>query len=442
MPSDARRALAGSINIGKPTQGALAASTVEPARVVTVLGTGAATTITVRWRGVVLPAMFLESYTPAVDHVVAVTYQPGGGLLIQGRIVGGGAPEPIDPPPAEGELSAGPDASISSATTLTRTATEPAGAPITARAWTIQAGPLGAGTTIGTTAALSWKPGSSPANTVDIRQPVVQEMCYQIVSTVENGTTAWTTAYRYIEDIDDDRGYTAGLVGFTSATGDMLLLVQQYAVEKPGNTLASYIDGLEACATVGYGPGASAAAASNLGAAYQTAWRNAADNDPVFRKVQRDFRKSMYWDDALTQALADEVGPLGLCLHYDILVNHGPGDDDESYGGILAAARASAHKPPSDGGGEAAYLIELCDIRDEILMGWGDYQEDGRSTIFRSLVAVGKLTLLAPFEWSVYGDNYTMPVRPTPATDSLLGSYTLRYTATGAGFDEAAITVV
>jgi chitosanase len=341
-----------------------------------------------------------------------------------------------------GVLSAGTDTSLAAGNTFTRTATEPAGASITARAWSIVTGPLGEGTTIGTAAALSWLPGSSPTNTTDIRQPVIAEMAYEIVSTAENSTTDWTSAYGYIEDIADDRGYTGGLVGFTSATGDMLQLVQYYQTLKPtGNTLASYISGLQYCTNIGMGSGASAAASSRLGAAFKTAWTNAANTDPVFRRAQRDLRKSQYWDDALTQALADGVGPLGMALHYDVLVNHGPGDDSESYGGIIAAARASSSKPPSQGGTESAYLTKICDLRDAVLVSWDSYQADGRSSIYRALISAAKFSLLTPFTWSVYGDTFTMSTRPTPPSDAVIGTYTLRYTATGAGTDDVVVTV-
>ncbi|MFE9286723.1 chitosanase [Streptomyces olivaceus] len=325
---------------------------------------------------------------------------------------------------------------------FSRTATESAnGSAITERLWKIISGPMGAGTTIGTAAALSWTPGSSPSGTTDIRQPVCQEMAFEMTSTAENSTTDWTTAYDYIEDIGDQRGYTAGIVGFVSASGDMLQLVQLYTARKPGNGLASYLTGLQQCVAVGYGSGASAAAATYLGSAFQTAWATAATTDPVFRECQRDLRKSMYWDDCLVQALADGVGPLGLCIHYDILVNHGVGNDSESYGGIIAAARASSSKAPSKGGSEGAYLTKLCDLRDAVLVGWGDYQPDGRSSMFRPLISAGKFDLTGTISWSIYGDPYSFN-RPTPPVDARIGSYLLRYSATnGAGTSNSDATI-
>lgn len=407
---------------------------------------------------IVGPVGIPGSYSDLVNLAVEGRRTAGSGS-IGARVVGcygtaSGTSEPVEPgdpgtpgepedpeDPGETTLSAGPDATQAAGIAFTRTATDPTGVNITSRAWTIVSGPLGEGTTIATSAVLSWVPGSSPSGTTDIRQPVCTEMAYEIVSTAENSTTDWTTAYSYIEDINDERGYTGGLIGFTSATGDMLDLVEYYQTLRPtGNPLASYITGLEACAAVGFGAGASAAAASNLGSAYLTAWASAANTDPIFRKAQRDKRKSVYWDDALAQALADGVGPLGLALHYDILVNHGPGEDSESYGGILATARASA-PPPSSGGTETSYLIKLCDVRDDVLIGWGDYQADGRSGIFRGLITAGKLSLIAPFSWSVYGETFTISTRPTPPTDAVIGTYVLRYTAAPAGSDDCTLTI-
>ncbi|MGW0930707.1 chitosanase [Streptomyces sp. NPDC002644] len=341
-----------------------------------------------------------------------------------------------------------PSVTVGSAETLNpsvafaRTATEVAnGANITSRSWRIQSGPMGTGTTVSNAAAINWIPGDSPLGTNDIRQPVVMEMAFEITSTAENSTLNWTSAYPYIEDIGDDRGYTAGLVGFTSATGDMLSLVQKYAQMAPGNLLQPYIPGLQACASVGFGPGASQAAQTNLGANFIRDWQLAANGDPLFRRAQREYRKEVYWDPALANALTDGVGPLGMALHYDILVNHGPGNDPESYGGIVAAARASTAKPPSQGGSEAAYLTKLCDLRDAVLQGWGDFQSDGRSTIFRHLITVGNLTLTGNVTFSVYGSTYSFN-RPAPPADARIGTYVLRYTAiNSAGSTSADVSV-
>lgn len=383
--------------------------------------------------------------------------QTAGGPIILGRLfqsVTAGGSGPVDGPPPDttpggggtpttGALSAGPDFSRAHTLPVTITPTVPAGSG--GYVWVIRSGPMGAGTTIGTTVALSWTAGSSPVDTVDIRQPVCMEMALEMCSTAENSRLDWysTDVYGYIEDIGDDRGYTGGIVGFCSGTGDMLAMVTQFVREDPSSPLADFLDGLEACADEGFGSGASDAAEEYLGDDFIDAWESEAVSNPIFRKVQRDFRKSMYWDDALAQALADGVGPLGLAIFYDVLVNHGVGSDSESFGGILAAARGSSSKPPSKGGSEAAYLTKVCDLRDAVLKDWGDYQSDGRSAAHRSLIAAGKFSLLGTVSWSMYGEPFSFN-RPTPPPDAVIGDYVIRLSATTAGattYDEVKVTV-
>lgn len=82
--------LAAEILRGQPPQGAPSAW-VEPATVTTVTAGAAAdgaALVTVTWRGEPVQAAYLASWTPTLGHVVAVLYQPPGGLLILGRMVG------------------------------------------------------------------------------------------------------------------------------------------------------------------------------------------------------------------------------------------------------------------------------------------------------------------------------------------------------------------
>ena len=51
----------------------------------------------------------------------------------------------------------------------------------------------------------------------------------ELVSSAENSSLDWRAQYRYIQDIHDGRGYTAGIIGFTSGTGDMLDVVKLYS---------------------------------------------------------------------------------------------------------------------------------------------------------------------------------------------------------------------
>lgn len=54
---------------------------------------------------------------------------------------------------------------------------------------------------------------------IDISQGVLRKEVFALVSSAENSTTDYTRQDAYIEDIGDGRGYTAGIIGFTTGTG-------------------------------------------------------------------------------------------------------------------------------------------------------------------------------------------------------------------------------
>lgn len=230
-----------------------------------------------------------------------------------------------------------------------------------------------------------------------------------LTSTVENSTTDWTTVYSYIEDIGDGRGYTGGIVGFCSGTGDMLTLVQYANTIQPGNILAKWIPKLQQIMAASYSQ-RPAPSHSLLGSAYLNDW-SAAASTFWFQKAQRDGRDRVYWNPAFVEAKKDGVTALGLAIYYDISVNHGPGSDSESFGGILATARSKA-KTPALGGDEATYLRTLITARDNVLRSWGDYQTNGRSSIFTYLLN-NNPRLALPLKWSVYGDSFSLSAYPT-----------------------------
>src|SRR5439155_21505160 len=73
--------------------------------------------------------------------------------------------------------------------------------------------------------------GSSPtaARAVDLTDPHKKDIAMQLVSSAENSSLNWRAQFKYIEDIHDGRGYTAGIIGFCTGTHDLLELVQLYA---------------------------------------------------------------------------------------------------------------------------------------------------------------------------------------------------------------------
>src|SRR5687767_10319610 len=89
-------------------------------------------------------------------------------------------------------------------------------------------------------------PGAPVTAHPDLTEPHRKDVAMRLVSSAENSSLDWRAQFAYIEDIGDGRGYTAGIIGFCSGTGDMLELVEAYTVAAPGNGLARFLPALRA----------------------------------------------------------------------------------------------------------------------------------------------------------------------------------------------------
>ncbi len=118
----------------------------------------------------------------------------------------------------------------------------------------------------------------------------------ELVSRAENSSLNWKAQYKYTEDIGDGRGYTGGIIGFCSGTGDMLDLVNLYVQRKPGNVLAKYVSAL----TKVNGTDSQKVLDPN----FSTDWKTAAA-DSVFQQCQNDERDRVYLNPAVSQAKKD-----------------------------------------------------------------------------------------------------------------------------------------
>ncbi|MFI9243561.1 chitosanase [Streptomyces sp. NPDC053086] len=227
--------------------------------------------------------------------------------------------------------------------------------------------------------------------------PAKKEIAMKLVSSAENSSLDWKAQYKYIEDIGDGRGYTAGIIGFCSGTGDMLDLVQLYTDRKPGNVLAKYLPALRRVDGTD--------SHSGLDPNFPKDWRTAAQ-DTAFQQAQNDERDRVYFNPAVAQGRADGLRALGQFTYYDAIVMHGDGDDPTSFRNIRKRALRSA-KPPAQGGNETTYLNAFLDARV-----WAMKQEEAHSdtsrvdTEQRVFLRKGNLDLNTPLDWQVYGDSY------------------------------------
>ncbi|MFJ8042238.1 chitosanase [Kitasatospora sp. NPDC096147] len=229
--------------------------------------------------------------------------------------------------------------------------------------------------------------------------PAKKEIAMKLVSSAENSSLDWKAQYKYIEDIKDGRGYTAGIIGFCSGTGDMLDLVEHYTDLKPGNILAKYLPALRKVNGTESHAG--------LGSAFEKDWATAA-KDSVFQQAQNDERDRVYFNPAVKQAKADGLRALGQFAYYDAIVMHGNGGDSTSFSNIRKRALGKA-KTPAQGGDETTYLNAFLDARV-----WAMQQEEAHSdtsrvdTAQRVFLKAKNFDLNPPLKWKVYGDSFSI----------------------------------
>ncbi|MFD9074340.1 chitosanase [Streptomyces lasiicapitis] len=238
-------------------------------------------------------------------------------------------------------------------------------------------------------------PARSAATGLD--DPAKKEIAMKLVSSAENSSLDWKAQYKYIEDIGDGRGYTAGIIGFCSGTGDMLDLVELYAKREPGNVLEKYLPALREVDGSDSHEG--------LDPNFTKDWEKAA-KDPAFQQAQNDERDRVYFNPAVKQGKADGIGTLGQFAYYDAIVMHGDGGDRTSFTNIRKRALTKA-KPPTQGGDEVKYLHAFLDARV-----WAMKQEEAHEdtsrvdTAQRVFLNKKNLNLNPPLDWKVYGESF------------------------------------
>jgi chitosanase len=243
-------------------------------------------------------------------------------------------------------------------------------------------------------------PGVPVTTASDLADPRRKDVAMRLVSSAENSSLDWRAQFGYIEDIGDGRGYTAGIIGFCSGTGDMLELVEAYTAAAPGNGLARFLPALRAVNGTDSHAG--------LGSAFVTAWRAAAA-DPAFQRAQESERDRVYFNPSVARAKADGLRALGQFVYYDAIVMHGPGTDPVSFGGIRATALARA-KTPAQGGDETAYLHAFLNARTAAMRTEEAHSDTSRiDTAQRVFLTGGNLDLNTPLAWKVYGDSFSIP---------------------------------
>jgi chitosanase len=167
-----------------------------------------------------------------------------------------------------------------------------------------------------------------------LKDPAKKEIAMELVSSAENSSLDWKAQYGYIEynvekNEKENRGYTGGIIGFTSKTHDMLELVEYYDKIAPGNVLEKYLPSLRQVDGTSSKKG--------LGKAFIQDWKSAGD-DPKFREAQDHERDRVYFNPAVEQAQRDGLHTLGQFIYYDAIVMYGDG--------MIPQVLAASGQPP------------------------------------------------------------------------------------------------
>jgi chitosanase len=258
-------------------------------------------------------------------------------------------------------------------------------------------------------------PSASPSQSPDLTDPRLKEVALEVVSTAENSTTAWWRQYAYIENIGDQRGYTAGLIGYCSGTGDMLELIRRYTGVQPHNPLARFTGELvrldRQYAAHGLRPNPASADTHALDRGhFVQAWRQAAA-DPAFQRLQREERDQDYFDPAVALARTDGLHALGQLAYFDTAVKMGSVTDHD-FQGLRAIARRAA-KLPVEGGDESVYLRAFLSSRAYVTAN-GQSVPD-RIRVQQTWLEQGNLTLRLPLVWRMYNGDPTWRIDTLPA---------------------------
>ncbi|MBE5959219.1 MAG: chitosanase [Lachnospiraceae bacterium] len=225
------------------------------------------------------------------------------------------------------------------------------------------------------------------------------KIAFAIVSSAENSSLNFKEQYSYIENIGDGRGYTGGIIGFTSGTGDMLEVVEQYIALKPqNNPLEQYLPALRAVNGTD--------SVAGLGSNYMRAWRNAAKDQEMI-DAQNKIVREWYLHPAVADAQTDGLSILGQFIYYDAMVMHGPGNDSESFGGIRKAAQRAA-LTPAKGGNEADYLKAFIEARKKIMLLEEAHEDLSRLNAQLKFINEGNYEMKLPLTWTMYGDSFTL----------------------------------
>ena len=221
----------------------------------------------------------------------------------------------------------------------------------------------------------------------------------QIISAFENNTNI--LEYGYTEELHDGRGLTAGRAGFTTATGDLIVVVQRYTARSPQSPLTRYLPRLKQVAAT------MDASLEGLDGLAED-WKQAA-KDPTFRAVQDEVVEDLYYRPAVKywKALGLKT-PLGLLILYDTIIQHGDDNDPDGLPALIRRTIERAGGAPGADLPESEWLALFLQTRREDLA--HSFDADSRAVWAESVSRCDILSDLLRKE--NYGLRGSLTIRP------------------------------
>lgn len=163
--------------------------------------------------------------------------------------------------------------------------------------------------------------------------------------------------FGYIEDLGDGRGYTITQYGFVTNELEAGWIVERYTELAGANSLTPFLAQLP--------PKASGTDTEKL-AGFAKAWSRELARGPFLQQTCEEVANRLYFNPAMDAAEALGVTlPVGQLIFYDTILQHGGGDDPDSFGAISKRAQKAAGSPRD--GEETEFLHSFLKVRRQVL---------------------------------------------------------------------------
>ncbi|KAJ2080973.1 hypothetical protein H4R24_002690 [Coemansia sp. RSA 988] len=164
-----------------------------------------------------------------------------------------------------------------------------------------------------------------------------RDIALRITNVYENGDTEFH--YDYCENLQDGRGFTAGISGYCTGTGDAWQVIQQYHKLTGGKDDFSIMDmTLQKYSDSG--------SDSTIGLEnYCKVWTKLGKSDSRFQQAQDIVRNKLYYNPS--QKYADDLGlqlDISRAQMYDTAIEHGTSEDADGLEALINYTNAKFTK--------------------------------------------------------------------------------------------------